>query len=426
MNHNKGNNANSRSLSSGMNTNNGMSNNVRRTTEMLDLSNDDSTGYRYPKMGKSVTNPFRQDSLSPQIPPNPYGNYGNFGNASLAAPFTPQDNGGLGPSSKIDVRAKLDYFGNDDDSDSDDSDAAPDTPTKPKRKRLSPVHAMNDPPLYNTANIGRASAGLKRRKNVNDPSRADSPGLFMTPGPPSPKVSFAVPIPAFTFPREQLLTSLQRREKLAGGQRKEFQNPRTNGSMPPPSFSSQTRNGSRENSAALPRKTSRIPCTIGSVPPQSFGAQARGIVKGNSVAPATQPHLQRRAQPQLAAPTGNDRVDNEASINYMKEQVQRLTENIVQPVIDLTEKVKKLELENNALHDKLNSFQKTVKTSISDIHERQEEQEALIDGLSTSIISPAGAEYGGPRNTAIKKKGQFHGMLSGGGEGAGGADAASS
>lgn len=125
-------------------------------------------------------------------------------------------------------------------------------------------------------------------------------------------------------------------------------------------------------------------------------------------------------QPQLAQPTGIDHIDITASLKYMKDQIERTSAEIVQPVIDLTKMVKKLKLENANLLDQLQFFQSAMKKSISEIHERQDEHEELIDRLSSDhTINPAGTAFGGPRNTAVKQKSLFQGMLSGESEGMG-------
>lgn len=122
-------------------------------------------------------------------------------------------------------------------------------------------------------------------------------------------------------------------------------------------------------------------------------------------------------------PTGNIEFDIAASLRYMEQEVTHATQNIVQPVIELTRRVQKLEAENAKLHADFNALQLSAKKSVSEVSERQDEHEELIDrlGEGNAIINPAGTAYGGPRNTAIKKPSPFQGMLAGNQEGTGGA-----
>lgn len=366
-----------------MNTNNTMLNMDKATIDMIDLSVDKPQ--ERPMMKKLVAvNPLIRKSSSPPMAEHPYSRLENpfggnqrsrIGSTCNASPSTFQGPGDLDGSSKSNT--KLDYF-------DDDSDDAPNITTSRKRQGRSQANAIGSSSGDDTTNSKAAAAGVKKRKFDADHShkgrqaavdrfpRASSPSLFMSPAPNLSKVRLAALTHVNTFWRTSL-TKLQ----------------------------TQTQGGA-------PRKARQG--RLNFQPPPSFGSQVRNIATGTLPTPTAR----------LAPPTGIAHIDIAASMRYMEGQIRRTSTEIVQPVIDLTRTVQQLQqqlhslqLDNAKLRDQMYGDQEAVKKSISDVHERQNEHEELIDRLSTSTISPAGTAYGGPRNTAAKKPGLFQGMLSG-------------
>lgn len=379
-----------------MNTSTTMLDIDRETIEKIDLSTDQSTGN--PKMGKLIVDPLHQKHCQPRKIRYSASTlddvflddgYGKTGNARTASPSTlrgPRDMGG----SNINYTSNLDYF-------DDAEDVAPDTPTKPKPKGRIQANGTENYSKATPTHNYIASAAVKKRKLAGRLSRAEAPGLFMSPTP--EKSRLGAPGSLGTSSKAPLRTESQIHERSAGMPRKTFEATRTISSQAPPLFEPQSRNIFQSNQHTIEGlQSDRYPTYSG----------PRNRASGKQ-----QPLRQLQPEPQLPPRSGIEHFDIQASLVYMEKQIERTSMEIVQPVIDLTKMVKKLQLENSVLHEQIRGLQMAVKKSISEMHDRQDEHEDLIDRLSSSSINPAGTPYGGPRHTAGKKRSLFQGMLSG-------------